>query len=190
MFNLNKNKMSNKEIAAILDEHSNRLECLFEICKLQTNATELFGKAIKAIMEHFKFDSQKERESFFKKLDTICEDYDSTLEEKTDDIEEEMDTLCGFWRTSSLRADSIIMISKLPNKKYVFTYYPIGIQNDSYSFTIENIIDQFAFVIIMGNEMTICFESETEENQRTILFNNALYFSTLELYTETTHSLI
>lgn len=181
MFNLNKNKMSNKEIAAILDEHSNRLECLLEICKLQTNATELIGEAVKAIMEHIKFDSQEERESFFKKLDTICEDHDSTFEEETDEIEEEMDALCGFWKISSERNRSIIMISKLPNKEYVFTYHPVGHLSDSFSFIIEDIIDKSVPVTVMDEEFAIYYEGETDEHQETIIFDNALYFRISEL---------
>lgn len=179
MFNINKNKVSHKEILAVIDKHSNMLDCLLDICKLQVNASRLNELTIVEILKQLKFDSREEWENFFQTLNTICDESKrEILEEETEEIEDEMDSLCGLWRTSSQRTDSAILISKLPEKEYVFTYHPVGNQNDSYSSIIENIIDEPTSLIINGEDMSIHYEGETKENQETIFFDKMLYFRT------------
>lgn len=149
-----KNKISNEELYGIVCRHTGILEKVFEVLLLLTEKGCQRDKTIAGITQHINLDSN---------------------------TGQGMDSLCGLWKTSPLKPDSAILISKLPGGKYVFSYRPAGAQYSTSTYITGSILEEPAtYVDVDGEEIMIFYVNADEGYPEAILFNKTLYFRNAE----------
>lgn len=183
MFNSKKNETGNEELYKIVCDHTNILKDIIKATGSLNKRVYRSEQICLEIIRNLDFKNVPDGLEFLKAIGNY---FGLKLEDLTDVNPEagnetdnglQMDALCGLWRTLSLKGDSVILISKLPEGNYVFTYKPVGAEYCTSTYIIGNILEEpSTYIDLDGEEIMIHYERMTEDNPEAILFNRMLYF--------------
>ena|GEM_PF-3784745 len=183
MFNSNKNKISNEELYKIVCNHTDILKDLVKVTGSLNKRVYRSERIYSEIIKNLDFKNAADALEFLKVIRNYfgleTEGITDVKTGRQTDNDLQMDALCGLWRATSQNQGTAVLISKLPEGRYVFTvtYYKRDGLRYCSAYIIGNILEEPpTYIDLDGEEMMIHYDRMTPDNPEAILFNRRLYF--------------
>lgn len=174
----NKNQKESKELYTIMYKFADVLQKIIPMIQTLYQKDEQKEEAIAQITQKLESLDKYKSEGTCQRIDIDPDLSDIDILSPFDqNNEQQMDSLCGLWRTSSQKKESLIVISKLMHNTYILSYRPVNADCCTSTYVIGNILEEDpTYIEIEGQDAVLHYEEKTIDNPEVILFNRMLYF--------------